>query len=85
MLADLGYLRTPAIIGTRMPPKAKPTDVRRDCNKAIKSAHACVERAIAHLTNWKILDTGWRGHLSESEFHDLLRTVTGLVIYRVWG
>jgi hypothetical protein len=83
MLADLGYLRTPAITGTRKPPKAKLTDVRGDCNKAIKSAHACVERAIAHLTNWKILDIGWRGRLSE--FPELLRTVTVLEIYRTWG
>lgn len=85
MLADLGYLGTPAITGTRKPPKGELTDVQRACNRAINSARAAVERAIAHLTNWKILDTGWRGHLSESEFHDLLRTVTGLVIYRVWG
>jgi hypothetical protein len=40
------------------------------------------KRAIAHLTNGKILDTGWRGRLDE--FSELLRTVTGLEIYRVW-
>jgi DDE superfamily endonuclease len=83
LLADLGYLGTPAITGTRKPPKGELTDVQRACNTAINSARAAVERAIAHLTNWKILDTGWRGRLTE--FPELLRTVTGLETYRVWG
>jgi len=83
MLADLGYLGTAAITGTRKPPKAELTEVQRACNTAINSARAAVERAIAHLTNWKILDTGWRGRLSE--FPEVLRTVTSLEIYRVWG
>jgi hypothetical protein len=83
MLADLGYLGTPAITGTRKPPGGELTEVQRACNRAINSARACVERAIAHLTNWKILDTGWRGRLTE--FPDVLRTVTALEIYRVRG
>jgi hypothetical protein len=37
---------------------------------------------MAHLTNWTILDAGWRGRLGE--FPELLRTVTGLEIYRMW-
>jgi hypothetical protein len=44
---------------------------------------AAVERAISHLTNWKILDIGYRGRLSE--FPDVLRTVTNLEIYRIWA
>jgi DDE superfamily endonuclease len=83
MLADLGYRGTGAITGERKPPGGEPTDVQRTCNRAINSVRAAVERAIAHLTNWKILDTGWRGRLAE--FPELLRTVTGLEIYRVWG
>jgi len=69
--------------GERKPPGGELTDVQRTCNRAINSVRAAVERAIAHLTNWKILDTGWRGRLTE--FPELLRTVTGLEIYRVWG
>jgi hypothetical protein len=83
MLADLGYLGTAAITGTRKPPGGELTDVQRACNRAINSARVCVERAIAHLTNWKILDTGWRGRLTD--FPEVLRTVTGLEIYRTWG
>lgn len=83
MLADLGYLGTAAITGTRKPRGAELTDVQRACNTAINSARAAVERAIAHLVNWKVLDTGWRGRLTD--FPDVLRTVTGLEIYRTWG
>lgn len=37
------------------------------------STRAPVERAIAHLVNWKVLDTGWRGRLTG--FPEILRTV----------
>jgi hypothetical protein len=57
--------------------------VRRACNRAINSTRAAVERAIAHLVNWKLLDTGWRGRLTD--FPEVLRTVTGLETYRTWG
>ena len=83
MLADLGYLGTDAITGIRKPRAGELTDVQRACNKAINSTRAAVERAIAHLVNWKVLDTGWRGRLTD--FPELLRTVTGLEIYRTWG
>jgi hypothetical protein len=59
------------------------TDVQRARNQAINSARAAVERAIAHLVNWKVLDTGRRGRLTN--FPEILRTVTGLEIYRTWG
>jgi hypothetical protein len=83
LLADLGYLGTAAITGTRKPRGADLTDVQRACNKSINSVRAAVERTIAHLVNWKILDTGWRGRLTD--FPEVLRTVTGLEIYRTWG
>jgi hypothetical protein len=57
--------------------------VRKACNAAHNSIRAAVERAISHLTNWKILDLGYRGPVSE--FPDVLRTVTNLEIYRIWG
>jgi hypothetical protein len=52
-------------------------------HKTHNSLRAAVERAISHLVNWKILDIGYRGRLAE--FPDLLRTVTNLEIYRIWG
>lgn len=83
MLADLGYLGTAAITGVRKPVGRDLTEVQRACNRALNQLRAAVERAIAHLVNWKILDTGWRGRLIE--FPEVLRTVTGLEIYRTWG
>lgn len=35
------------------------------CAGAINSTRAAVERAVAHLVDWKVLDTGWRGRLTE--------------------
>jgi DDE superfamily endonuclease/Helix-turn-helix of DDE superfamily endonuclease len=77
MLADLAYLGTPAITGVHKPRGAQPSEVQRVCNKAINSTRAAVERAIAHLVNWKVLDTGWRRRLADVP--EVLRTVTGLV------
>lgn len=57
--------------------------MRKACNTALNSLRAAVERAISHLVSWKILDIGYRGRLSE--FPDVLRTVTNLEIYRIWG
>jgi hypothetical protein len=82
MLADLGYLGTGAITGTRKP-RADLSDVQRACNDAINSTRAAVERAIAHLVNWKVLNTGWRGRLTD--FPEVQRSATGLEIYRTWG
>jgi hypothetical protein len=63
VIADLGYLGTAGITGTGKPRGGELSEVRRACNQAINSTRAAVERAIAHLVNWKVLDTGWRGRL----------------------
>lgn len=83
MLADKGYLGCGPTTPYRKPPGRPLTPVRQASNHALNSLRAAVERAISHLVNWKILDIGYRGRLTE--FPDLLRTVTNLEIYRVWG
>jgi hypothetical protein len=83
MLADKGYQGCGPTTPYRKPQGRHLSDVRKACNTALNSIRAAVERAIAHLTNWKILDLGYRGRLSE--FPDVLRTVTNLEIYRIWG
>ena len=40
---------------------------------------AAVERSIAHLVNWKVLDTGWRGRLTD--FPDFYAPLPD----RTWG
>jgi len=83
LLGDKGYQGTGPLTPYKKPPGGELTDVQRECNRAHSSVRSAAERAIAHLTRWRILDTGWRGRLSE--FPDLLRTVTALEIYRVRG
>jgi hypothetical protein len=83
LLGDKGYQGTGPLTPYKKPPGQPLRDVLKDCNHAHSGLRSAVERAIAHLTRWRILDTGWRGRLSE--FPDLLRTVTALEIYRVHG
>jgi len=80
MLADKGYQGCGPTTPYRKPPGRPLTEVRKSCNQALNGLRAAVERAISHLVNWKILDLGYRGRLSE--FPDVLRTVTNLEIYR---
>lgn len=82
MLADGGYQGAGPSIPYRKPPKGELTDVRKACNYSHNRLRAAVERAIAHLKNWKILKTGY--HQIMTGFPDVLRTVTGLEIFRAW-
>lgn len=66
----------------RKPPGGELSGVYRACNYSLSRLRASVERAIAHLKNWKILKTGYHRHMAS--FPDMLRTVTGLEIFRAW-
>jgi hypothetical protein len=83
MIGDKGYQGTGMITPTKKPPGRDLTDVRQACNTAINRIRAAVERAIAHLKNWKILKTGYRRSLHR--FAAVLRTVTKLEMYRAYG
>ncbi|WP_137813614.1 transposase family protein, partial [Gandjariella thermophila] len=50
-------------------------------NRVISSLRSAVERCIAHVKNWKILATGFRGHLAE--LPNVIRIVTALEFYRL--
>jgi hypothetical protein len=79
--------RYPAGVGISTPYKKPPgrdlTTVRRVANTALNRLRAAVERAISHLKAWKVLKTGFRRSLHE--FPAVLRTVTKLEIFRVYG
>ncbi|GDY34099.1 hypothetical protein GTS_57320 [Gandjariella thermophila] len=47
----------------------------------ISSLRSAVERCIAHVKNWKILATGFRGRLAE--LPNVIRIVTTLEFYRL--
>jgi hypothetical protein len=67
----------------KKPPGRDLSDVRLAANVALNRLRAAVERAIAHLKCWKVLKTGFRRSLDE--FPAVLRTVTKLEVFRVYG
>lgn len=80
MIGDCGYQGVGPITPHKKPPGADLTTVQKTCNQSINRLRAAVERSIAHLKNWKILKTGY--HRIMTDFPDVLRTVTGLEIFR---
>jgi hypothetical protein len=83
MIGDKGYQGTGLNTPYKKPAGKDLNTPRRACNTAINRTRAAVERAIAHLKNWKILKTGYRR--SPHHFPRTLRTVTKLEIYRWSG
>jgi DDE superfamily endonuclease len=83
MLGDGGYQGTGPTTPARKPLNGELTDEQRRYNYSLNRLRAAVERAIAHLKNWKILKTGY--HRIMTDFPDVLRTVTALEVFRVWG
>jgi len=57
------------------------SDDRKATNKTISGLRSAVERCIAHLKNWKILATGYRGRLAE--LPNVIRIITKLEFYRL--
>ena len=51
--------------------------------RSIASWRAPVERAVAHMKNWKILATGYHGMLERLPI--ILETITMLETYRAWS
>jgi hypothetical protein len=83
MLGDGAYQGVGPITPDKTPPRGQLTDEQRGYNRSLSRLRAAVERAIAHLKDWKILKTGY--HRIMTDFPDVLRTVTALEIFRVWG
>ncbi len=83
MTGDKGYQGTGINTPYKKPPGRELTAARKSCNTTLNQVRAAVERAIAHLKCWKILKTGFRRSLHE--FPAVLRTVTKLEVFRVYG
>ena len=79
-LADTAYTGTGLCVPLRKPKGQDHTQSARDYNRTIASHRASVERVIAHLKNWKLLATGYRGLLDR--FPTFLNAITKLEIYR---
>lgn len=80
MIGDGGYQGTGPITPDKKPPGGDLTGKQKAYNYSVNRLRAAVERAIAHLKNWKILKTGY--HRIMTNFPDVLRTVTALEIFR---
>ncbi|MGW3472314.1 transposase family protein [Saccharopolyspora sp. NPDC000995] len=87
LLADTPTIADPAYQGTHLiTPRKKPKGGElsasdKENNKIISSIRSAVERCIAHVKNWKILSTGYRGRLAE--LPTIIRIITALEFYRL--
>ena len=78
--ADTAYIGTGLCVPTKKPQGQTLTTSARKFNKMVAAQRASVERVIAHLKNWRVLSSGYRGLLDR--FGPVLDAVTKLEIYR---
>lgn len=78
--ADTAYSATGLTTPRRKAAGQQRTESETEFNRAIASRRASVERVIAHLKNWKLLATGYRGLLDR--FPIFLDTIVKLEIHR---
>jgi len=78
--ADTAYIGTGLYVPTKKAQGQTLTASAREFNKMIAAQRASVERVIAHLKNWRVLSSGYRGLLDR--FGPVLGAVTKLEIYR---
>ncbi len=78
---DVYYQRTTATTPMKRTKYDDLTDYEKTVNKTISARRSAVERCIAHLKNWKILATGYRGRLSE--LPNVIRIIVRLEFYRL--
>lgn len=81
VVADPGYQGTHAIMPRKKPRGGELSDRDHASNQKISAIRSAVERCIAHLKNWKILATGYRGRLSE--LPTIITIVVALECYRL--
>ncbi|MFD5110434.1 transposase family protein, partial [Streptomyces cinereoruber] len=79
-MADLGYVGSGLLTPRRKPLGQERSTGDKVANRSINTLRAAVERAIAHLKDWKILATRYRGPLAR--FALVAKTVTALTFYR---
>lgn len=80
-IADPAYQGTHAITPRKKPKGGELSTNDKANNKTISSIRSAVERCIAHVKNWKILATGYRGRLAE--LPTIIRIIAALEFYRL--
>ncbi|MGQ0775495.1 MAG: transposase family protein [Pseudonocardiales bacterium] len=81
VIADPAYQGTHAITPRKKPRGGELSLGDKANNKTISALRSAVERCIAHVENWKILATRYRGRLTE--LPNILRIITALEFYRL--
>ncbi len=79
-MGDLGYVGSGMLTARREPPGQERPVGDKVFNQSISKLRAAVERAIAHLKDWKVLATRYRGPLTR--FSLVAKTVTALAFYK---
>ncbi|WP_159426071.1 transposase family protein [Streptomyces noursei] len=79
-IGDLGYIGSGLLTPRRKPPGQEQSAGDKRANRSVNTLRAAVERAIAHLKNWKILATRYRDPLTR--FTLVTKTVTALAFYK---
>ncbi|ANZ21813.1 DDE superfamily endonuclease [Streptomyces noursei ATCC 11455] len=79
-IGDLGYIGSGLLPPRRKPPGQERSAGDKVANRSDNTLRAAIERAIAHLKNWKILATRYRGPLTR--FTLVTKTVTALAFYK---
>ncbi|MDR1428497.1 MAG: transposase family protein, partial [Bifidobacteriaceae bacterium] len=67
-LADTAYASHGAITPIKKPQGRELAESEKAFNKQISSMRCAVERAIAHLKNWRIISRGYRRQLKKLPF-----------------
>lgn len=81
LVGDKGYIGKGMITPIRKPPGGTLTDAQRSYNRDVNSIRSTVERAIAHLKNWRILHTDYRRPFHT--FAETISTVLALEFFRL--
>ncbi|MFE5548807.1 transposase family protein, partial [Streptomyces sp. NPDC056534] len=79
-LGDLGCVGSGLITPRRKPPGQKRSAGDKAANRSVNTLRAAVERAIAHLKDWKIFATRYRGPFTR--FPAVVKAVTALAFYK---
>ncbi|WP_327591591.1 transposase family protein [Streptomyces chartreusis] len=79
-MGDLGYVGSGLLTPRRKPRGQERSMGDKVANHSVNTLRAAVERAIAHLKDWKILATRYRGPLTR--FALVAKTITALAFYK---
>ncbi|MGW1365444.1 transposase family protein [Streptomyces chartreusis] len=77
---DLGHAGSGLLTPRRKPPRQERSTADKAANRSINTLRAAVERATAHLKDWKIFATRYRGPLAR--FSLVAKAVTALTFYK---